>query len=56
MADKKEQVEIELSLEDYFTLNEAAREEGLLLDEFVEKILRKKLEEEQHGEDSGKQQ
>lgn len=36
----KETIEIDLSLEDYFTINEMAREKEITLDEMVEDILR----------------
>lgn len=35
----KETIEIDLSLEDYFTINEMAREKEITLDEMVEQIL-----------------
>ena len=41
---KKQQVEIEIGLNEYFVLNEAARKRNMLLDNFIEGILRKELE------------
>ena len=40
----KENMEIDLSLEDYFTINEMARERKITLDEMVEEILREYME------------
>lgn len=42
---KTEEVQINFSLEDYFTLNELARKEGKLLDEKVNEILEKAINE-----------
>lgn len=42
---KKENIEIDISLEEYFLLNEAARKENMLLDDFVEKLLREYIKQ-----------
>ena len=41
---EKENIEIELSLEEYFVLNEEARKQGKLLDDFIEDLLKEYLE------------
>jgi len=41
---KKENIDIDLSLEEYYLLNEKAREKGMLLDDFIEEVLRKYFE------------
>lgn len=43
MADKVS-IEIDIDLELYFQINEMARKEGMLLDAFIEKILREYIE------------
>jgi len=41
---ESETIDIDLSFEDYFTLNEKAREQNLILDDFINKILAKYIE------------
>jgi len=41
MKDNYETIELDLSFEDYFTLNEEARKQNLLLDDFIGQILEK---------------
>lgn len=46
MKKKYEEVEIDISLENYFILNEAARKKNVLLDEYVNEVIRKYIDEE----------
>ncbi len=39
-----ETIELDISLEEYFTLNEAARKKNLLLDDYINNILREALD------------
>lgn len=41
---EKSDVELDIDLETYFKLNEAAREKKMLLDDFIEEILRKYID------------
>jgi len=41
---KKESIEIELTLEEYFILNEEARKNGMILDDWINKLLREFLD------------
>ena len=45
MENKIKNIKIELTLEDYFMINEEARKQKLLLDDFIAKILEEKLNE-----------
>ena len=44
MKDKKEIVELDLTLEEYFTYNEVARKKGMLLDDFIAEVIREWLD------------
>ncbi len=43
-------IEIDVSLEEYFVLNEEARKQRILLDKFVENILKEAIEKEKKNE------
>ena len=43
MKTKKSKLVIDISLEDYFLINEEARKEGKLLDEKIEEMLRESI-------------